>query len=97
MYEFAVSDRAGTYWYHPHPHGRTGPQVYYGMSGMITIASDEEEELGLPSGEHDVAVVAVAPDSTTWPGALLLAMMRSRSSGMGASAAAACFSSSGGA
>ncbi len=28
VYEFEVMDRAGTYWYHPHPHGRTGPQVY---------------------------------------------------------------------
>ncbi|MBW2517812.1 MAG: multicopper oxidase domain-containing protein, partial [Deltaproteobacteria bacterium] len=27
-YEFDVLNRAGTYWYHPHPHGRTGHQVY---------------------------------------------------------------------
>ena len=29
-YDFKIMDRAGAYWYHPHPHGRTGPQVYAG-------------------------------------------------------------------
>jgi FtsP/CotA-like multicopper oxidase with cupredoxin domain len=28
VYEFDVTNRAGTYWYHPHPHMRTGAQVY---------------------------------------------------------------------
>ena len=27
VYEFEVVNRAGTYWYHPHHHNRTGPQV----------------------------------------------------------------------
>ncbi len=27
VYEFEVLNRAGTYWYHPHPHSRTGPQA----------------------------------------------------------------------
>ena len=35
VYEFEVRNRAGTYWYHPHPHGRTGPQVYAGMAGLF--------------------------------------------------------------
>jgi len=42
VYDFQVSNRAGTYWYHPHPHGRTGPQAYYGLAGLF-IVSDEEE------------------------------------------------------
>lgn len=33
-YEFEVSNRAGMYWYHPHPHGRTGFQVYQGLAGL---------------------------------------------------------------
>lgn len=33
LYEFKVTNRAGTYWYHPHPHGKTGPRVYGGMAG----------------------------------------------------------------
>ena len=31
IYDFEVTNRAGTYWYHPHPHMRTGAQVYYGL------------------------------------------------------------------
>ncbi len=57
VYEFTVENRAGTYWYHPHPHGRTGPQVYAGMAGLILITDDEEESLSLPGGEFDVPVV----------------------------------------
>jgi FtsP/CotA-like multicopper oxidase with cupredoxin domain len=37
IYEFEVRNRAGTYWYHPHPHGRTGPQVYGGMAGLFIV------------------------------------------------------------
>jgi FtsP/CotA-like multicopper oxidase with cupredoxin domain len=57
VYEFTVENRAGTYWYHPHPHGRTGPQVYAGMAGLILITDDEEDALSLPRGEFDLPVV----------------------------------------
>ncbi|NOY99558.1 MAG: multicopper oxidase domain-containing protein [Chloroflexi bacterium] len=57
VYDFTVLDRAGTYWYHPHPHGRTGPQAYYGLAGLFLISDDEEAALGLPSGEYDVPIV----------------------------------------
>ncbi len=57
VYEFTVENRAGTYWYHPHPHGRTGPQAYAGMAGLILISDDEEDSLSLPSGEFDLPVV----------------------------------------
>jgi FtsP/CotA-like multicopper oxidase with cupredoxin domain len=53
-YEFPVVNRAGMYWYHPHPHGLTGPQVYGGLAGLFIVADDEEAALGLPSGEYDV-------------------------------------------
>ena len=53
-YEFTVADRAGMYWYHPHPHGRTGPQVYGGLAGLFIVTDEEEQALGLPSGEYDV-------------------------------------------
>ena len=56
-YEFTVLDRAGTYWYHPHPHGRTGPQAYYGLAGLFIVNDEEERALGLPSGEYDVPLV----------------------------------------
>jgi FtsP/CotA-like multicopper oxidase with cupredoxin domain len=57
VYEFTVENRAGTYWYHPHPHGRTGPQAYAGMAGLLIITDDEEEALGLPSGDYDIPAV----------------------------------------
>ncbi|MCB2160498.1 multicopper oxidase domain-containing protein [bacterium] len=57
IYDFTILDRAGTYWYHPHPHGRTGPQAYYGLAGLFLINDDEENSLGLPAGDYDVPVV----------------------------------------
>jgi FtsP/CotA-like multicopper oxidase with cupredoxin domain len=56
-YEFEMLNRAGTYWYHPHPHGRTGPQVYAGMAGFLLVSDDEERALGLPDGEFDIPLV----------------------------------------
>ncbi len=56
-YDFVVLDRAATYWFHPHPHGRTGPQVYHGMAGLFLVSDEEEQALGLPSGEYDVPLV----------------------------------------
>ena len=41
-YEFPILNRAGTYWFHPHPHQRTGPQVYYGLAGLLIVSDDEE-------------------------------------------------------
>jgi len=57
LYEFEVKNRAGTYWYHPHPHGRTGPQVYGGLAGLFLVSDDEEQAVGLPDGEYDVPLV----------------------------------------
>lgn len=57
VYEFEVMNRAGTYWYHPHPDGRTGPQVYYGLAGLFLVTDEEEQNLTLPTGEFDVPVV----------------------------------------
>ena len=57
LYEFEVRNRAGTYWYHPHPHGRTGPQVYRGLAGLFLVSDEEERAVGLPDGEHDVPLV----------------------------------------
>jgi FtsP/CotA-like multicopper oxidase with cupredoxin domain len=51
---FTVINRAGTYWYHPHPHMRTAPQVYKGLAGLVIVSDEEEEKLTLPSGPHDL-------------------------------------------
>jgi len=57
VYEYEVMNRAGTYWFHPHPHGRTGPQVYNGLAGLILVTDEEEQQLNLPQGEFDLPVV----------------------------------------
>ncbi|MBU6502816.1 MAG: multicopper oxidase domain-containing protein [Burkholderiales bacterium] len=57
VYEFTVVDRAGSYWYHPHPDGRTGKQVYFGLAGLFLISDDEEAALDLPAGPHDLPLV----------------------------------------
>ncbi len=57
VYEFTVLNRAGTYWYHPHPHGRTGPQVYAGMAGLLLVTDPEEQALELPRGAFDIPLV----------------------------------------
>jgi hypothetical protein len=58
-YEFEVIDRAGPYWFHPHPHMRTAEQVMMGLAGLLYVW-DEEEEAAVPgasSGANDLPVV----------------------------------------
>ena len=57
VYEFEVRNRAGTYWFHPHPDGQTAPQVYYGLAGLFLVSDEEEAALALPRGEFDVPLV----------------------------------------
>ncbi len=56
-YDFQVINRAGMYWFHPHPHQLTAPQVYYGLAGLFIVSDDEEAALGLPAGEYDLPLV----------------------------------------
>lgn len=56
-YDFQVVNRAGTYWYHPHPHESTATQVYNGLAGLFIVSDDEESALGLPDGAYDVSLV----------------------------------------
>lgn len=57
VYDFTVTNRAGTYWYHPHPHMRTAPQVYQGLAGMLIVSDPEEQALGLPAGAGELVCV----------------------------------------
>lgn len=56
-YEFVVDNRAGSYWFHPHPHGRTGKQVYAGLTGLFLVGDEEEDALNLPAGAQDLPLV----------------------------------------
>jgi FtsP/CotA-like multicopper oxidase with cupredoxin domain len=56
-YTFAVRNRPGTYWFHPHPHGRTAEQAYQGLAGLFIVTDAEEAALGLPAGAQDIPLV----------------------------------------
>lgn len=56
-YSFPITQRAGTYWYHPHPHGKTASQVFKGLAGFFIVNDAEENALNLPSGEYEVPLV----------------------------------------
>ena len=60
-YEFPVPNRAGTYWYHPHPHKLTSKQAYLGLAGFFIVEDDEElalqKALDLKLGVTDIPIV----------------------------------------
>ncbi|MEL7832820.1 multicopper oxidase family protein [Fodinibius sp. Rm-B-1B1-1] len=56
-YRFDIDQRAGTYWYHPHPDKLTGPQVYRGLGGLFIIEDEEEQALNLPSGDYELPLI----------------------------------------
>jgi FtsP/CotA-like multicopper oxidase with cupredoxin domain len=57
VYEFTVTNRAGTYMYHAHTHEATGRQVYNGLAGLIIVTDAEDRVLDLPRGEYDQPIV----------------------------------------
>src|SRR5690349_1811751 len=59
IYDFQVIDRAGPYWFHPHPMGRTAEQVAMGMAGLFDVW-DSDEEVAVPgasTGANDLPVI----------------------------------------
>ena len=57
QYQFTVNQRAGTYWYHPHPDTLTAEQVMDGLAGFFIVRDDEENALKLPAGDSEIAFV----------------------------------------
>jgi FtsP/CotA-like multicopper oxidase with cupredoxin domain len=56
-YTFAVNERPGTYWYHPHPDGATARQAYSGLAGMLIVDDGNDAARGLPTGIRDIPLV----------------------------------------
>lgn len=46
--QFTVLDKASTYWYHPHFHGKTAEHAIKGAAGMIIVRDNDEAQLNLP-------------------------------------------------
>jgi FtsP/CotA-like multicopper oxidase with cupredoxin domain len=56
-YAFPVDQRAGTFWYHPHPHHRTAAQIHRGLAGFFIVSDEEEDALTLPLGEREILLL----------------------------------------
>jgi len=56
-YVLPIQQRAGTYWYHPHPHESTARQVFMGLAGMFIVNDSEETSLNLPSGDAEIPLI----------------------------------------
>ena len=57
MFNFTIDQRAGTYWYHPHPHEKTAHQVFKGLAGFFIVSDSQETLLNLPAGDFDIPLV----------------------------------------
>lgn len=44
-YGFTVQNRAGAYWYHPHPHGFSAPQTFAGLSSFFLVDDADDARL----------------------------------------------------
>ncbi|TLW91252.1 multicopper oxidase family protein [Saccharomonospora piscinae] len=56
-YVYPLDQPAATLWYHDHRMDFTGPQVYRGLAGFHLVHDDEEDRLGLPSGDRDIPLL----------------------------------------
>ncbi|MBL7800706.1 MAG: multicopper oxidase domain-containing protein [Chitinophagales bacterium] len=57
--QFTVLDKASTYWYHPHFHGKTAEHAIKGAAGIIIVRDNNEALLNLPRtyGVDDFPIV----------------------------------------
>lgn len=44
-YRIPVRNRAGTCWYHPHPHALTASQVYRGLASFLIVQDEDDDAL----------------------------------------------------
>ena len=60
-YDFKVSNRGGTYWYHTHAHELTAEQAYNGLASFFLVEDDEQrrlaQALNLTLGVTDLPIV----------------------------------------
>lgn len=55
VYAFELPEgSAGSYWYHPHPHGKTAEQVYRGLAGAFVVKAKADP---IPAAYGDTVLV----------------------------------------
>ena len=58
VYEFtAPTGSAGTYWYHPHPHGEVASQLFAGLAGALIVEGGVNDHLDVQAAEEHVLVL----------------------------------------
>ncbi len=57
LYTYENQQRAATLWYHDHRMDFTAPQVWRGLAGFYILRDPEEERLGLPRGDKEIALL----------------------------------------
>jgi spore coat protein A len=55
--EYLNDQPATALWYHDHPMHVTAYSVFAGLAGMYLVRDDEEDELDLPCGDHEIPLV----------------------------------------
>jgi len=56
-YVYENHQRAATLWYHDHRMDFTAPQLWRGLAGFYILRDPEEERLGLPHGDKEIALL----------------------------------------
>jgi spore coat protein A, manganese oxidase len=56
-FDYPMTQRAATLWYHDHRMGFTGLSVWRGLAGLHLIRDEEEEALPLPHGDREIPVM----------------------------------------
>jgi spore coat protein A, manganese oxidase len=61
-YTYDNDQRAATLWYHDHRMDFTAPQMWKGMAGFYILREAEEDRLGLPRGDKEIAPLICESD-----------------------------------
>ena len=68
LYRFTLPvGSAGTYWYHPHPHGNTPEQVYRGLAGIFIVRPKADPLKDIPERLLVISDLKLAEDGSIAP------------------------------
>jgi spore coat protein A len=56
-YDYPMSQRASTLWYHAHRMGFTAQDIWHGLIGLHLVHDAEEDALALPRGDRDIPLM----------------------------------------
>jgi bilirubin oxidase len=72
VYRFTLPPgSAGTYWYHPHPHGMSAEQVFRGLAGPIVVRAPADPLAGWPERHVFFSDLKLASDGAIAPSGMM--------------------------